>query len=346
MSRGWSLFAVVAMGLAACAGLLGVRSSSRAGFPHRSHVLAGISCVSCHAGVERDDGTAMHLPSDASCATCHASAHSDTRREQSCVGCHAVGRERAELNRRYLRFSHANHTDPAGGNCVRCHTGIAEEGRNLAAPMASCRSCHEHQASLDVRECDSCHVDLPAEAAMPLDHVVHNQGFGLRHGDAAASGRELCATCHTESSCLACHGVSVAPMSRLPIFEDHPERAVHSGGFAARHADEARADQALCTTCHAPSSCQSCHDSFGVGATSRTSRNPHPAGWVGLRNDHGRAAHQDPVLCASCHSGEGEALCVGCHREGAVGGNPHPPGWSSEKPLSQAPCRACHTDSR
>ena len=76
---------------------------------------------------------------------------------------------------------------------------------------------------------------------------------------------------------------------------------------------------------------------------------PHPPGWVGTRgsdNRHGLEARANPVSCASCHGGAGEALCVGCHRVGGPGGNPHPVGFSSHKPLSDLPCRLCHTEGR
>ena len=40
--------------------------------------------------------------------------------------------------------------------------------------------------------------------------------------------------------------------------------------------------------------------------------------------------------------GAGQSLCVGCHKVGGVGGNPHPTGWSSKLPLAAMPCRMCH----
>jgi hypothetical protein len=66
-------------------------------------------------------------------------------------------------------------------------------------------------------------------------------------------------------------------------------------------------------------------------------------GALGTSNEHGRAARRDPASCASCHGGAGEMLCVGCHRVGGIGGNPHPPGWSSRQSLTDMPCRLCHT---
>ena len=84
----------------------------------------------------------------------------------------------------------------------------------------------------------------------------------------------------------------------------------------------------------------------GVSAVAGNAGSPHGPGWVGLgvaENEHGRAARRDPVACASCHGGAGEALCVSCHKVGGPGGNPHPPGYSSQQPMTAMPCRMCHT---
>ncbi|HRC58781.1 MAG TPA: hypothetical protein PKU97_22815, partial [Kofleriaceae bacterium] len=42
------------LGLAACASVLGLRrDSGNTPFPHRAHVLAGVSCVRCHRDIEK-----------------------------------------------------------------------------------------------------------------------------------------------------------------------------------------------------------------------------------------------------------------------------------------------------
>jgi len=46
--------------------------------------------------------------------------------------------------------------------------------------------------------------------------------------------------------------------------------------------------------------------------------------------------------CASCHGGAGEALCVDCHRVGGIGGSIHPSNFSSDRNLTELPCRLCH----
>src|SRR5262249_17532752 len=106
-----------------------------------------------------------------------------------------------------------------------------------------------------------------------------------------------------------------------------------------------KGDPGLCTTCHAPSACQDCHEKQKVAATGG-GKSPHPSGWLGLpgqRNDHGRAAWREPELCAGCHGGAGGALCVGRHKGGGIGGNPHKGAFTSRKrPKTDRPCRLCH----
>jgi hypothetical protein len=80
-------------------------------------------------------------------------------------------------------------------------------------------------------------------------------------------------------------------------------------------------------------------------AAGSTTLNPHPLDWVTGPNggQHGMQSRIDPASCAGCHGGAGERLCVGCHRVGGPGGNPHGRGFSSTKDKSrEMPCRLCH----
>jgi hypothetical protein len=340
------LAAALAVGAVACARILGFGPAERRPFEHREHVLAGVTCVTCHAGIASagEDGP-LHLPDDASCVTCHTKPH-DTR---SCLGCHGQPYTAVDTlqAREHLRFSHQAHEDPLRGNCARCHTAVAEGGSRLRPQMATCLGCHEHQDEFADRSCSRCHVDLEVEGSTPASHMVHGPGWDRGHGTAAASAADLCATCHGQKFCASCHGAT-APTLTATMFFDDPERpSAHRAGFFARHSEEARAEPATCITCHAQEKCLSCHRERQVaplaGATGLVG-SPHPAGWVGpSSNEHGRAARRDPASCASCHGGAGEALCVSCHRVGGIGGTPHPPGWSSTLDrLRDLPCRMCH----
>ncbi len=340
-----TLIMLLAVSLAACAGLLGIRheSTSRP-FEHRAHILKGINCVECHVGVDAaGEGGSLHFPTDATCRGCHQKPHD----ERSCQGCHGEPyvRQAVELARSQLRFTHSRHMLAAKGDCVHCHVGVTETRPDAVLPkMATCFGCHQHRDEWTLRNCDGCHVDLTAENTPPDDHVVHDGDWIREHGTRAAGAPDLCATCHSERECASCHGVGTVPglPARL-AFDDVRLPGLHRAGFAARHAEEARADPGLCTTCHTESSCIDCHTRENV-APGTTTRSPHPPGWLTTSGgDHGSQARMDPASCAGCHGGAGEQLCVGCHRVGGPGGNPHGPGFASSRDERRdLPCRLCH----
>jgi hypothetical protein len=340
-----TLIMLLAVSLAACAGILGIRreSTSRP-FEHRAHILKGINCVECHAGVDTaGEGGSLHFPTDATCRGCHQKPHD----ERSCQGCHGEPyvRQAVELARSQLRFTHSRHMLAAKGDCVHCHVEVTETRPDAVLPkMATCFGCHEHRDEWALRNCDGCHVDLTAETTLPDDHMVHEGDWIREHGTRAASARDLCATCHSERQCASCHGVGTVPglPARL-AFDDVRLPGLHRAGFAARHAEEARADPGLCTTCHTESSCIDCHTRENV-APGTTTRSPHPPGWLTTTGgDHGSQARMDPASCAGCHGGAGEQLCIGCHHVGGPGGNPHGPGFASSRDEHRdLPCRLCH----
>jgi hypothetical protein len=329
------------LALAACAGILGLRPRATSGlFPHRRHAIAGVACTKCHIGIDKP-GPDLHLPSDATCTTagCHARPH-DTR---SCTSCH--GSQAAVLDlmavRENIVFDHAAHTHEVHGNCMRCHDAVATGQGPMRPPMATCFRCHDDLQA--ARRCDRCHRDLVEEGTLPASHLAHDGDWIREHGARAASSGDLCETCHKQSFCASCHGATAPALPARQRFSDPFRSNIHRAGFAARHALEARSDPGACTTCHAPDRCRSCHVDKGIADSPRG--NPHPLNWVGLSasdNLHGREARRDPASCAGCHGGAGEMLCVSCHAVGGVGGNPHPPGWSSSQPLSAMPCRLCH----
>jgi hypothetical protein len=345
MSGMRKLSAALLLGCAACAGILGVRPQAEHAFPHRAHVLKGISCVQCHTTTAKSDATSPAvLPQTGSCLSCHAKPHDPN----PCADCHGRRENRSAVAeaKQHLRFSHREHTGTTAGRCTRCHDAVGTVDGPLRPTMATCLSCHTHRAAWDSRTCTPCHVNMEAEGTRPESHVVHGDNFMARHGMAATSSRDLCSSCHAESECASCHGVNVAALPSTLHFEDVNRPDMHAGGFLARHSVEAQLDPALCTTCHRDETfCRDCHQKRGLLTATTEHASPHPAGWVGTggaSSPHGVAARMNPVACASCHGGAGESLCVGCHRVGGSGGNPHPPGFHSDKPMQDLPCRMCH----
>lgn len=317
------------LGLAACAGILGYQRASTDRFPHRAHVTKGVSCTRCHAGVFTP-GTKLHIPDEKTCADCH-----DKKVTMP------TGLTRIVEAQQHLKFDHARHAGITNRNCMRCHAGIGASDDDIRPAMATCFKCHADEQR--GRTCGACHTSLVEEGTLPATHLAHDGDWMREHGARAASSGDLCETCHKESFCASCHGVNAPALPAERRFSDPFRASVHRAGFLARHSLEARSDPGACATCHAPSACVTCHTAKGVA--DRASGNPHPAGWVGLsssENRHGREARRNPASCASCHGGAGEKLCVSCHAVGGVGGNPHPPGWSSNQPLSAMPCRMCH----
>ncbi|MFO0668005.1 MAG: hypothetical protein U0235_00070 [Polyangiaceae bacterium] len=291
-----------------------------------------------------DEGP-IHLPETRDCLRCHSKPHD----ERPCGQCHGESHVRggAELAHQHLKFDHKSHLPEVKGDCVRCHMEVAEARPSALRPtMATCFGCHHHEKQWAARDCDGCHVDLPAERTPPASHLVHDGDFLREHGVRAASARDLCATCHSERSCASCHGVGTVPAlpSRL-AFDEVKLTGLHRAGFRSRHALEARAQPGLCTTCHSEGSCLACHERLKVGP-SVTSRSPHPPGFLSPARgggEHGTKARLDPASCAACHGGSGEALCIGCHRVGGPGGNPHGRGFTSTKDKrNDVPCVHCH----
>lgn len=350
MIRAAVVVAAAVVALAACARILGFEDRPERPFPHRAHVLEGISCLECHDGVE-EAGTSgpLNFPDTEDCVSCHEDPH-DPR---ACASCHSdpMTAGRAAADRENLRFSHRDHLGEVSGNCARCHIGVSERDGDLRAPMAACLRCHDHDREFRQRECNACHVELETEGTKPQSHLVHGDDFSRNHAEQAASSEQVCGTCHGETFCAECHGEAgvVAGLPAALAFDQPTGMNLHRAGFMARHAEEARGDPGTCSSCHtSPDAfCVDCHVDEGVAGDAERAANPHPPGWVGplgSRNEHGRAARLDPAACASCHGGAGEALCVECHEVGGIGGNPHPPGFSSTRELHELPCRLCHTD--
>ena len=88
MSRRLAILLACVVGLAACAGILGYkRKGGSHAFEHRGHVLKGITCLKCHAGVEKaGDVGPTHIPGTAECVSCHKKPH-DTN---ACDTCHGM----------------------------------------------------------------------------------------------------------------------------------------------------------------------------------------------------------------------------------------------------------------
>lgn len=346
--RNWLYTLLLCVGVSLGAVLGACRGpAAPARFPHRQH-LAGLacggggqpaclSCNSCHA--PSLPNRELKLPQAALCESCHRSDRNQI------LPVLAVEPERPFGE---IRIDHDRHLalPQINGQCVKCHAGIVREGAALP-PMSQCFGCHEHQSQWQKGECAPCHEPRDLARTLPQTFLRHDAAFARRgHGTQATLEPQLCASCHTQSSCQTCHDVTQALGLQTRKPEAIDSQQVHRGDFVVRHALEAASQPSRCLSCHEPQTCDSCHRARGVSQAVAGAVNPHPPEWVGSNtrssNFHGVAARRDIVACAACHDQGPASNCIRCHRVGAYGGNPHPPGFRSSQSLSSEMCRYCH----
>jgi len=353
-----SLPAVLAAGLAgvvvAAAGcsLKPQRAEPRAAepayvFPHQPHIEGDVACTACHAGIA--DAKALET------GVRHVQLPKSPSTDDRCNGCHDsdVSVEvPARTSPFRIRIDHAQHVAQVK-DCRTCHTKLPEPGDkdSPAPPMATCTSCHDHQADFNAAKCTPCHVDL--KGYVPQTAFKHAGDWMKVHGSMARPTAESCAACHDQTSCAECHASQTTPARPSVIFPEAVDKAfIHRGDYVSRHQIDARADPASCRSCHGSAFCSTCHTEQGVTSSSVNVRDPHPVGWAtdtGPKG-HGAAARRDILSCASCHDNGASSTCVSCHQMGGVGGNPHPAAFltrhRNEDPSTKPMCSACHTYGR
>jgi len=298
--------------------------------PHERHKKADVDCLACHETVyDAENLEARHLPKEDKCMECHA----EEREAGRCIMCHSSAKtaETWPTAQPRLNFNHVTHLERTQEDCARCHTQLPEPKVAATRPsMNTCLGCHEHKVEFQAGRCDGCHKDITQDRLKPLDQFSHQGNFVLEHRFAARSSVDSCMVCHTQSQCVACHNATppVRVEVQQPMAVDR--NLIHRNDFLSRHNLEAQADPAQCMRCHGNSFCSDCHKAQNLTPSGDNPRNPHPAtGFVqrGGAAFHGEAARQNVSQCASCHDQGPETNCINCHRVGAAGGNPHPPGW-------------------
>lgn len=344
------VFLSAVLGVAACATVLGVRRPKNPGEEirqsHETH--KDFPCDTCHEkAIEAKVVSAEMLPKESKCLECH----SDKKEAKECGFCHRDPDHPAtypnQANR--LIVSHAAHAERTKKDCTACHVKLSDLKRpeRTVPPMDACMKCHNHSADFDAGRCGLCHVDLTRYPIKPVAEFSHGGNFVKTHGMAARTSSESCTQCHDQSFCADCHAKTVGTRIELKFPEDVERNFIHRAGWETIHSIEARHDQSMCQRCHGTSYCNNCHSAQNVGAAGKNPRSPHPAGWAypGPQS-HAGPARREIVNCASCHDQGAQSNCVGCHRVGGIGGNPHPASWQSKHNMGEAGttvmCRICH----
>ncbi len=367
---------LLVVGVLAACGQTPPRAHDAIKFSHGPHLRTGAQCTSCHdvikplgaaasaAGIPlTDGGTAAasdesaggsalrkdgKLPSEAKCKQCHQKPE-----EQRCGFCHTHPEAPASYADvgRGMHYDHQAHAARNQYVCMRCH-GLNASDKSVTRfeprlpPMSTCtQSCHAED--LAALRCAKCHTDLHRYPRSDMRLVRHPPGFLHQHGTRARASDALCGQCHEPSFCSDCHTASPNISAELMAPMDVTREFIHAADFRARHASEARLEQATCLRCHGPSFCDGCHRASGVGGGVGQG-SPHPPGWLDPLSPrgHAREARRNILTCAACHESDAERVCVPCHRVGSIAGNPHPPGFGAGiDPNQRGVCRVCHTRS-
>jgi hypothetical protein len=265
-------------------------------------------CVSCHFSGVREH---LSLP-DSACATCHVTL------------ANAVTLPRERIARFPAPPSHA-----APGFMLAKGHGVQSKSAIRGVGVAqSCATCHAREF------CAACHVDapetpaiqalapderslaLPHELKAPATHAAKE--FETRHGSLVGSSGVSCRTCHTQESCAACHRAG-PPTPGLALYAAGPGRgegarttrrppSSHGPGWDERHGPFAAASMKSCMSCHASSSCLTCHRPDPARRGSY-----HPASYL---TRHPTDAYSRSSSCTDCHN-VGE-FCQTCHAQSGL----------------------------
>ncbi len=271
---------IVPLILAVATATLGTQQP-RGAFPHARHSKLFPTCAGCHSGILSGDSARMFPTVDA-CAQCHNGT--DVRRVAW------TGHVAKATN---LKFSHTEHElmSAQGGapaQCVNCHGQQA--GHDTAwmhvagANPAACIACHRHQASehlAPTADCATCHQTLvqatqlsaAAIAAFPKPASHSDPNWLAAHAPTNDAQVAQCAVCHARESCARCHvnadqvpaiaalghDARVASLERnvAPAYFTPASHKNFAWEYA--HGADARAAPQTCATCHARTSCTTCH---------------------------------------------------------------------------------------
>jgi hypothetical protein len=152
------------------------KQSEEIRFSHGRHAVKGVSCASCHAGIEKDTGLRPGMVMRMSaCVACHENTATAYNR---CESCHA------EITATTRPGNHDR-------GWTKVH-GLASKLGPASATANQCSMCHEKDS------CTSCHQTQAPEN--------HNAFWRMRgHGVAASIDRSRCQTCHASDGCDRCH---------------------------------------------------------------------------------------------------------------------------------------------
>jgi hypothetical protein len=295
-------------------------------FDHLAHPK-GNDCLACHAtpGAPWAQVTAAQ---PTTCFACHGTRTEHLAQADSTCGvCHRALKDvPATVNRAQVATWSAppSHSAPGFG-AAGGHDVLAKAGDR------SCATCHAQDF------CAACHVNgaaVPSIASLGTDsratgvfiaaaaHKPPSHGrpdFERAHAGLARTSVQTCATCHTQTSCTACHVTVPRPATALahhtPDGSDtlrarHAPPASHRDPrWESAHGALASARPQNCATCHARTDCLECHRMNPAHA----SGGYHPTGFLA---GHPAQAYGRASSCSDCHNTQ--SFCQDCHQQAGV----------------------------
>ena len=293
-------------------------------FDHAAHPKA-TECLACHAE-EGARWMQVRAAAPQGCFACHGiRAEHLAQPDSTCAGCH---RPLAETPATLTAGQVARFPAPASHRAA----GFGADGGHAAAARAgdqSCGTCHARDF------CAACHVDgavvpsivalAPDPRSLAIPVTLRGPGsharsdFERAHGGQARASIQVCATCHTQPSCAACHITTPSAAQSLAAADPRPGHGLtdarsipqshRSASWESGHGALASARPQSCAACHARSECLDCHRSDAAGGTGGY----HPTGFL---VSHPAQAYGRQSSCADCHNTQ--AFCQDCHRQSGI----------------------------
>lgn len=347
-----------------------VRSASNLKFSHASHSQqAGASqssCTSCHATPDAKWMNVNRAKPDG-CRSCHthqASAHFAV--DNRCATCHVTLAQATGLSlaRVAALEKPASHSAADFASNHKAASPLAEAQCAYCHARESCARCHvnasrvtSHYGLAPDARVASIVASKPASYATPASHRASS--FVETHGPLADANIESCASCHTRTSCQACHtgqgGANTidklqnAERGGAPGVQIKTSTAPWNGLSPAKTTTTVLPVIALGPASQ-PRSVSGSTNGTGTGnGTEPKKVQVHP---VGFARSHGASAASGQLTCEGCHS---RSYCAECHAgEGKrrfhvanFAARHAPEAWGRESDCASCHntevfCRGCH----
>lgn len=289
------------------------------------------ACLACHQAPE-------HLAASANCTTCHLPLTQVPALPASAIAAFPKPPWHSDSN---FLAAHAPTTAASAAQCAICHA------------RESCARCHPNADQLPAIQ---ALASDPRVASLtkgrvgvyftPASHEVGD--WASEHGKDAAANYRTCASCHTQSSCRACHrgDLGRSAISKLPqaksgrapgivLVLDSTTSPTHA--LTAIQAANTQTTTLLASArdtvhvrMHLPGfatnhktvaasgllNCQGCHQPRDCTACHdgvSTRQSYHPADFMSRHAEPAFALEQN---CSSCH--RVETFCRNCHQQSGI----------------------------